>query len=79
MSHDLGIKNLFVVVNKVRAEEEEKMIRDNLGDFAILGKLPYSDSVRESDLKYFSPCEADPEFKNSIEKIAEGLSKYLDR
>src|SRR4030066_2594179 len=79
MSQDLGIKNLFVVVNKVRAEEEEKMIRDHLGDFAILGKLPYSDSVRESDLKYFSPCEADPEFKNSIEKIAEGLSKYLNR
>ncbi|HEY4663126.1 MAG TPA: carbon monoxide dehydrogenase accessory protein CooC [Candidatus Humimicrobiaceae bacterium] len=79
MSQDLGIKNLFVVVNKVRAEEEEKMIRDNLGDFVILGKLPYSDSVRESDLKYFSPCEADPEFKNSLEKIAEGLSKYINR
>jgi len=79
MSQDLGIKNLFVVVNKVRTEEEEKMIRDNLGDFVILGKLPYSDSVRESDLKYFSPCEADPEFKNSLEKIAEGLSKYINR
>jgi len=79
MSRDLGIKVLFVVVNKIRNDEEEKLIKDRLEDFVILGKLSYSDGVRESDLKYFSPCEADPEFKNSVEKIAEGLSRYINR
>jgi len=79
MSLDLGIRDLFIVVNKVRTDEEEKLIEDNLGDFIILGKLPYSDRVRESDLKHFSPCDADEEFKKSIEEIAVRLNKYIDK
>jgi len=79
MSMDLGIKILFVVVNKVRTDEEEKLIKNSLGDFMILGELPYSDRVRESDLKHFSPCDADPEFKKSIEEIAAGLDKYINK
>ncbi|MBA7510187.1 hypothetical protein ES705_02162 [subsurface metagenome] len=79
MSLDLGIRDLFIVVNKVRTDEEEKLIEDNLGDFVILGKLPYSDRVRESDLKHFSPCGADEEFKKSIEEIANKLDKYINK
>ena len=79
MSLDLGIRDLFIVVNKVRTDEEEKLIEDNLGDFVILGKLPYSDRVRESDLKHFSPCGADEKFKESIEEIANKLDKYIDK
>lgn len=79
MSLDLGIRDLFIVVNKVRTDEEEKLIEDNLGDFVILGKLPYSDRVRESDLKHFSPCDADEKFKESIEEIAARLNKYIDK
>ncbi|MFZ3085117.1 MAG: carbon monoxide dehydrogenase accessory protein CooC [Candidatus Hydromicrobium sp.] len=79
MSLDLGIRDLFIVVNKVRTDEEEKLIEDNLGDFVILGKLPYSDRVRESDLKHFSPCDADEKFKESIEEIATKLDKYIDK
>lgn len=79
MSQDLGIKTLFIVVNKIKTAEEEKLIKNNLGDFKILGKLPYSEKVRESDLRYFSPCDADEEFKNSIEEIANKLSKYVKR
>lgn len=79
MSLDLGIRDLFIVVNKVRTDEEEKLIEDNLDDFIILGKLPYSNRVRESDLKHFSPCDADEEFKKSIEEIAVRLNKYIDK
>ncbi len=79
MSQDLGIKTLFIVVNKLRSDEEEKLIKDNLGDFIILGKLPYSERVRESDLKFSSPCDADQEFKKSIEEIAAGLDKNIGR
>jgi CO dehydrogenase maturation factor len=79
MSLDLGIRDLFIVINKVRTDEEEKLIEDNLGDFVILGKLPYSDRVRESDLKHFSPCGADEKFKKSIEEIATKLDKYIDK
>ncbi len=79
MSRDLGIKTLFVVVNKLRTSGEEKLIKDNLSDFTILGKINYSEKVRESDLSSSSPCDADPEFKKSIEKIADGLNKFIGK
>jgi len=77
MADDLGIKELYVVINKIRTDEERKFITGNLSDFAILGELPYSEKVRESDIKYFSPCDADEKFKEAVQKIAAGLSKYI--
>jgi len=77
MSQDLGIKTLLIVVNKLRTDKEEKLIKDNLGDFKILGKLPYSEKVRESDLKYSSPCNADNKFEKSIEEIAAKLDECV--
>ncbi len=73
MSMELGIKALYIVVNKVRSEEEEKNIKQNLKDFKIIGELPYSDKVRESDLQNYSPCTYDETFKDAIESIAEKI------
>lgn len=79
MSRDLGIKTLFIVINKLKTSGEEKLIKDNLSDFTILGKLNYSEKVRESDLSSSSPCDADREFKESIEEIAAGLDKFIGK
>lgn len=79
MSRDLGIKNLFVVINKLKTGKEEELLRKNLDDFIILGKLPYSEKVRESDISYSSPCDADAAYKESIGGIAAGLNEYLSR
>ncbi len=79
MSEDLGIKTLFVVINKIRTEREEKLITDSLGDFTVLGKLPYSDKVRESDLGHFSPCNASEIFTKLIQDIAVKLDKYMKK
>jgi CO dehydrogenase nickel-insertion accessory protein CooC1 len=70
MAEELGIKSLFIVVNKITSKEERKLVRDNLKEFEILGELPYSEKVRRSDLNNYSPCVSDSEFKEEIEKIA---------
>jgi len=77
MSEDLGIKNLYIVVNKVKSEEEEKLIKENLEGFKVLGIMPYSDSVRESDLKNYSPCDSDSNFVAKIEEIALKLKEFM--
>jgi len=77
MSEDLGIKKLYIVVNKVKSEEEEKLIRENLEGFKVLGIMPYSDSVRESDLKNYSPCDSDSNFAAKIEEIALKLKEFM--
>ncbi len=79
MSGDLGIKDLYVVINKVRTDEDRKILSGSLNDFIILGEIPYSEKVRESDIKNFSPCNADEEFIESIRKIAAGLNKYTKK
>ncbi len=77
MSEDLGIKSLYIVVNKIRSDEEKKLIADNLKDFKILGELPFSEKVRESDLKNYSPCVSDNKFKSAIEDIAEKINNSI--
>jgi CO dehydrogenase maturation factor len=77
MSEDLGIKKLYIVVNKVKSEEEEKLIKENLEGFKVLGIMPYSDSVRESDLKNYSPCDSDSNFVAKIEEIALKLKEFM--
>ena len=77
MSEDLGIKKLYIVVNKVKSDEEEKLVRENLEGFKVLGIMPYSDIVRESDLKNYSPCDSDSSFAAIIEEIALKLKELL--
>jgi len=77
MSMDLGFKSVFIVINKLKSEEEKKLLKKSLKDFKILGELPYSEKVRESDLKNYSPCDSEDKFKNAIEKIAVNIEKLI--
>ena len=77
MATDLGIKSLYVVVNKIKNNEEEKLVREKLLDFNVLGIMPYSEGVRASDLQQIQPCEADKEFAKKIEEIALKLQEFM--
>jgi CO dehydrogenase maturation factor len=77
MSEDLGIKSLFIVVNKIRSEEEKELVMANLKDFNVLGVLPFSEKVRESDLMNYSPCVSDDDFKSAIEEIAGRINRSV--
>jgi len=75
MAKDLGIKSLFIVMNKIKSDEERKLLKESLKDFEVLGELPYSDKVRQSDLKNYSPCGSDVKFKIAIDEIANKINK----
>ncbi|MGM0366800.1 MAG: AAA family ATPase [Actinomycetota bacterium] len=77
MSEDLNIKSLFIVANKIKSIKEFEQVKKKLEGFRILGRMPYSEIVRESDLGYYSPCEADEEFRDSITGIAEKIDRYI--
>jgi len=70
MSLDLGIKSVYIVINKIKDSDEQELIKNNLKDFKVLGELPYSDMVRKSDLRNYSPCVSDDNFRLAVEKIA---------
>ena len=51
---------------------------DNLKDFNVLGTLPFSEKVRESDLMHYSPCTSDENFRSVIEEIAEKIKNSIN-
>ena len=79
MSLDLGIKAVYIVINKIMSHDELELLKNSLENFDILGELPYSEKVRESDLKNYSPCILDNNFRLAIEKIADKISTSIKK
>ena len=77
MSLDLGIKSVYIVINKIKNRDELELLKNNLKDFKVLGELPYSEKVRESDLRNYSPCVSDDNFRLAVEKIAEKVDAFI--
>lgn len=77
MSLDLGIKSVYIVINKIKNSDELELLKNNLKDFKVLGELPYSEKVRESDLRNYSPCVSDDNFRLAVEKIAGKLDAFI--
>lgn len=79
MSKDLGIEKIYLVLNKIHSEEELGLLEKKLKDFDILGYLPYSEKVRNSDLENISPCKSDDNFRQAIEEIAKKIEGLVKR
>jgi len=49
LGRDIGIKNILVLGNRVKDAEDEKLIRESLPDFDILGFLPEHEEIVSAD------------------------------
>jgi CO dehydrogenase maturation factor len=49
MSHDIGLKDIKLVANKVRDKEDEKMLFNAFSESDYLGVIPYSEEIRQGD------------------------------
>lgn len=49
LGRDIGIKNIVVLANRVRSQEDIKLIRDNMPDYEIIGFIPEMDEIVTSD------------------------------
>ncbi|OIP66800.1 MAG: carbon monoxide dehydrogenase [Nitrospirae bacterium CG17_big_fil_post_rev_8_21_14_2_50_50_9] len=58
MAHDLGIKSIFVVGNKVSNPEELAFLKKEFSDDEFLGALSFDRTVIDADLKGISPYDA---------------------
>lgn len=77
LAEDIGIKNLFVVLNKV-GEEDLAPLQDLLEGFEVLGRLPYSSGVLRADLEEKSPYDTAPDYVEAVRGIAKALEDRLD-
>lgn len=49
MAGEIGLENIRLVANKVNSEDDEKFIRNAFPGQDLLGIIPYSDNIRQSD------------------------------
>jgi len=74
LAADIGIKEVYVVGNKVRDQADRDFITDSLSGFKILGFLSESPLAIEADRKGISVFDLDPQMVTEAEAIADGLS-----
>ncbi len=69
LASDLGIKNIALVGNKIRNQEDERFIREALNDFEFLCFMPFKEEIIEADLKGVAVFEKDKETLETIKNI----------
>ena len=57
LGHDIGIKRVVVLGNRVASAEDEALIRDSLSDYEIIGFLPEMEEISLADRRGVRPYE----------------------
>ncbi|MDQ1284904.1 MAG: dehydrogenase maturation factor [Thermodesulfobacteriota bacterium] len=73
LTQDIGLKNISAVGSKVRNVDQEKFLKDNLGEIPLIGIIPFSEEIARADLENRPPSLDDPEIFGAIEKIASAI------
>ncbi|MFZ5907138.1 MAG: AAA family ATPase [Nitrospirota bacterium] len=62
MAQTLGVRQVFVVANKVRGNEDVDFIRENIPGMEFLGAISFSHALMEADMRGASPylCPGEP-------------------
>jgi CO dehydrogenase maturation factor len=74
LADDLGIKQLYVVGNKVRTPSDEAFIAEQLPEFEVLAFLPADGQAIESDRQGVAVFEVAPELVKQARSIVDRLT-----
>jgi CO dehydrogenase maturation factor len=74
LAKDIGLKNIAVVANKIRNEQDREFLISALPDFEFLGFIPYDQSIIEAGLGNFPLINSSPEVISRVQDIAARLS-----
>ena len=75
LAHDLGIKRVRVVANKVRDDADEAFVRENIPAEDLLGCIHYNPEIIDADRQGKSPYDFSLKAIEEIRKIKEILDR----
>jgi CO dehydrogenase maturation factor len=78
MARDLGVKEFFVVANKVRGEEDLNFIRNGIGDMEVIGYISFNNAIIEADINGASPFSYSPQTVDEVRNIKSAIGKILN-
>ncbi|HLP61615.1 MAG TPA: P-loop NTPase [Candidatus Deferrimicrobium sp.] len=74
MAHEIGLKNIRFVANKVDGTNDEQFIRQAFPNHDLLGIIPYSEEIRRNDRNGLSVLDGiSKELMNRFEEILRKL------
>lgn len=77
LAAELGIKRVFIVLNKVRAKSEEQALAGALGALQVVGVLPYDERLVAGDLADGSARSAGTAVLEAVKGVREKLRTIL--
>ncbi|AKL94524.1 CO dehydrogenase nickel-insertion accessory protein CooC [Clostridium aceticum] len=77
LAEDIGVKKIFVVANKIRNEQDEKFILENVHEDECLGFIHYNPNIVDSDRSDLSPFDSNEQIKKEVQKISDKLKGAL--
>lgn len=78
MAIGLGVKNVFVVANKVRGEEDLAFIRKGIGDMELAGFISFNNDVMEADINGAAPYGHSPKTVEEIRAVKAVIEQRLN-
>lgn len=78
LAHDIGLKRLWLVGNKVRNDEEADFLKAETPDLPVLGMLPADLAVQEADRLGIPVYEHVQVLRDEAEQMARLLDEYID-
>lgn len=73
LGQDIGIKNIVVLANRVRSEEDRNLIKEHLSDYEILGFIPEADEIVQSDRTGDRPYDDISAIPEELKEVTEKL------
>ena len=73
LAADIGVKDVYVVANKIRNEADRAFIEERIPGNDLLGFISYNDEVIDADKKGLSPFETGETISLEIGKIKEKI------
>jgi len=73
LAKDIGVKNIAVVANKIRGEQDRNFLISAMSDFEFLGFIPYDQSIIEAGLGNVPLSNSSPAVISIVQDIAARL------
>lgn len=77
LAKGLGVKEVFVVANKVRNDADITFLKDNIKGMNLLGALKFNQSVMDADISGISPFDRAPDMVKEVQEIKKKLQDYI--
>lgn len=73
LGEDLGISRILVIGNRIRSEEDKKLVRDSMEGFEVIGFVPELDEIVNSDREGVRPYENIDDVPTELKELSDKL------